>query len=68
MEDQRLSSAKVSLRLDLAVDDAFEAPKRFVTTFNLVVGPPLYLNSVAAWSFYLLLAEWTNHHGASRSA
>ena len=56
------------IRDHLAVKDAPEASERVITAFDVVVGPPLYLNSVAAKSFNLLLAEGIHHSRSSHFA
>lgn len=52
----------------LAKNDTAEASERLITTFDVIVGPSLDFDGVAARSFNLLLAEWTDHNRASRSA
>ena len=49
----------------LAVNDTLEASERLITAFDVIVGPSLDFDGVAARSFNVLLAEWTHHSRTS---
>lgn len=52
----------------LAVNDPFQASERLVAAFDMIVGPSLDFDSVAARSFNVLLTEWAHHSRTSHFA